>query len=58
MNDVDFVEHYTKANTFVEKCKCIIAKILNAKVVTPLGRIVLLPQDYERLEKTAEYYTI
>jgi len=58
MNGIEFVERYVKANTFTEKFKCIIAKLLNAKVVTPLGRIVLLPQDYERLEKTAEYFSI
>lgn len=45
---MNFVERYKKADTFQEKCKCLIAKLLGAKVVTPLGRIVLLPSDYDK----------
>lgn len=45
----DFVRTYTKAKTFKEKVMCFTAKILRAKVVTPLGRIVLLPKDYNYL---------
>lgn len=43
---MDFVETYALAKTIQDKIKCHIAKCLGAKVVTPLGRIVLLPKDY------------
>ena len=46
---MDFVSGYAKAETFKEKIKCFIAKMLCGQVVTPLGRIMLLPKDYERL---------
>ena len=46
---MDFVSRYAKAETFKEKVKCFIAKVLGAHVVTPLGRIMLLPKDYNRL---------
>ena len=45
----DFVRTYTKAETLKEKVMCFVAKILRAKVVTPLGRIMLLPKDYNYL---------
>lgn len=45
----DFVRTYTKAETLKEKAMCFVAKILRAKVVTPLGRIMLLPKDYNYL---------
>lgn len=43
---MDFVATYAKADTISDMIKCYIAKLLGAKVVTPLGRIVLLPKDY------------
>ena len=43
---MDFVATYAKAETVQDKIKCHIAKCLGAKVITPLGRIVLLPKDY------------
>ena len=46
---MNFVVRYTKAKTFKEKAKCFIAKMLCGHVVTPLGRIMLLPADYNRL---------
>lgn len=46
---MDFVSSHAKAETFKEKAKCFIAKILCGHVVTPLGRIMLLPKDYNRL---------
>ncbi len=46
---MDFVSRYAKAETFKEKAKCFIAKVLHAHVITPLGRIMLLPKDYNRL---------
>lgn len=42
------IDNYKCAKTFRDKVKCLIAKFLGAKVVTPLGRIVLLPKDYAR----------
>ena len=49
---MDFISSYKKAETFGEKVMCYVAKILKAKYVTPIGRIILLPADYERIEKT------
>lgn len=46
---MDFVARYTNAETFKEKVKCFLAKVLGAHVVTPLGRIMLLPEDYKKL---------
>ena len=46
---MNFVSSYAKAKTFKEKMKCFIAKILCGYVVTPFGRIMLLPKDYNRL---------
>ena len=46
---MDFVSRYVKAETFKEIAKCFIAKVLHAHVITPLGRIMLLPKDYNRL---------
>lgn len=47
---MDFVSSYVKAITFKEKVKCFIAKMIGARVVTPLGRIMLLPADYDRFD--------
>ena len=49
---MNFVASYAKAETFKEKAKCFIAKMLCGHVVTPLGRIMLLPKDYNRLAIT------
>ena len=46
---MDFVSNYAKARTFKEKVKCFIAKIVGGHVITPIGRIMLLPKDYDRL---------
>lgn len=46
---MDFVSRYAKARTFKEKAMCFIAKMLGAHFVTPIGRIMLLPADYNRL---------
>ncbi len=46
---MNFVQTYAKANSLSDIIKCYVAKILGAKVVTPLGRIVLLPKEYDRL---------
>lgn len=46
---MDFVSSYAKAKTFKEKLMCFIAKMLGGHVITPLGRIMLLPADYDRL---------
>lgn len=46
---MDFVTKYTKANTLRQKAICFVAKMLCGHVVTPLGRIMLLPDDYNRL---------
>lgn len=46
MNNAEFISRYTKAETISDYIKCYIAKALGAKVVTPLGRIKLLPNDY------------
>ena len=46
---MDFVQTYAKANSLSDIIKCHVAKILGAKVVSPLGRIVLLPKEYGRL---------
>lgn len=46
MSDDEFISRYTKAETISDYIKCYIAKVLRAKVVTPLGRIRLLPNDY------------
>lgn len=43
---MDFIATYKCATTFSDKVKCWIAKLFGAKVVTPLGRIVLSPKDY------------
>ena len=48
-SSMGFVSSYVKARTFKEKVKCLIARMLCANVVTPLGRIMLLPADYDRL---------
>lgn len=46
---MNFVSRYAKARTFKEKVMCFIAKMLGAHFVTPIGRIMLLPADYDRL---------
>lgn len=46
---MEFTTRYTKAKTFKEKIMCFVAKVLGAHYVTPLGRIILLPKDYDRL---------
>ena len=46
---MEFVSTYTEARTVSQKIKCVIAKVLHAKVVTPFGRIILLPEEYKRL---------
>lgn len=46
MSNFEFNSRYTKAETISDCIKCYIAKVLGAKVVTPLGRIRLLPNDY------------
>lgn len=49
MNNDEFISRYTKAESLSDYIKCYIAKALGAKVVTPLGRIRLLPNDYYAL---------
>lgn len=49
MNCNDFIRRYAKAESLSDYIKCYIAKVLGAKVVTPLGRIKLLPNDYYAL---------
>lgn len=44
-----FISTYKRANTIRHKIMCVIAKLTHGKVVTPLGRIVLLPKDYNRM---------
>ena len=51
---MDFVASYVKAITFKENLKCFMAKMIGAHVVTPLGRIMLLPADYDRLAIATE----
>lgn len=46
MNNYEFISRYTKAESLSDYIKCYIAKALGAKVVTPFGRIKLLPNDY------------
>ena len=46
MSNYEFISRYTKADTMADYIKCYIARALGAKVVTPLGRIKLLPNDY------------
>ena len=46
---MDFVSSYVKARTLKEKVKCFIARMIGGRVVTPIGRIMLLPADYDRL---------
>jgi len=46
---MDFISSYVKAKTFKEKAKCFIARMIGGRVVTPLGRIMLLSADYDRL---------
>ena len=48
---MDFIARYTYARTFKQKAHCFIAKIFRGHVVTPLGRIMLLPSDYAKAEK-------
>lgn len=48
---MDFVSSYVKAKTFKEKLMCFIAKMLSGNFITPLGRIMLLPKDYNRLAR-------
>lgn len=51
---MDFVSSYVKARTLKEKVKCFIAQMIGGRVVTPLGRIMLLPEDYDRLAIATE----
>lgn len=46
---MDFVIKYAKANTLRQKVICFIVKMSGGYVVTPLGRIMLLPKEYNRL---------
>ena len=46
---MDFVNTYAKAKGISQIVKCYFAKLLGAKVVTPLGRILLTPRDYRRI---------
>jgi len=46
---MSFVSNFTKALTVKQKAKCLIAKIFGGHVVTPLGRVMLLPKDYDAL---------
>ena len=46
---MEFVSSYAKARTFKEKVMCFIAQMLGAHVITPIGRIMLLPADYDKL---------
>ena len=55
MDDYEFIARYDIAETFRQKIKCIIAKLFGTHVVTPLGRIMLLPKDYRAL---AEEYDV
>ena len=48
---MDLIATYKKAETFREKLMCYIAKLIGAKYVTPLGRIILLPSDYKTIEQ-------
>lgn len=50
----DFVATYKRADNTFSKIKCVIAKILYAQVVTLLGRIVLLPSEYDMMAKKYE----
>lgn len=43
----EFVIRYKEAETTKEKILCWFARLTHGNVVTPLGRIVLLPQDYK-----------
>lgn len=45
---MNFVLTYAMAETAKDRIKCHIAKWLGAKVVTPMGRILLLPKDYKQ----------
>lgn len=45
------ISTYKKADNVSSKIKCIIAKFFHAQVVSPLGRLVLLPSDYEKMER-------
>lgn len=47
---MDFIDRYTYAETFKQKAHCVIAKLLRGHVITPLGRIMLLPSDYKKIE--------
>lgn len=51
---MDFIARYTYAKTFKQKAHCLIAKLLRGHVVTPLGRIMLLPSDYAKAENRIE----
>lgn len=51
-DSLKFVMMYKEAETVTEKIQCFIAKIIKARVITPLGRIVLLSKDYNQLFKT------
>ena len=46
---MDFVSSYAKAKTFKEKAKKKKKKMLCGHVVTPLGRIMLLSAEYNRV---------
>ena len=46
-----FVDEYTYAKSWKQKVHCLIAKLLCGHVITPLGRIMLLPSDYAKMEK-------
>ena len=46
---MSYIDNYKQANTLSEKILCIIAKLFNRHAVTPLGRVILLPKDYQKV---------
>ena len=47
--EMNFVVAYTKAETLKDKVMCLIAKFIGANYVTPLGRIIILQNDYNKI---------
>ena len=47
--EMNFVTTYTKAKTLKDKVMCLVAKFTGANYVTPLGRIILLKNDYNKI---------
>lgn len=46
MDDFEFIARYDIADNWKTKFMCFVAKLVGGHVVSPLGRIVLLPKDY------------